>query len=448
MLQYRFPQAKCCLSDTLFPLSLPHPPGGLQCKGIAAAAIFGTAEGTVDFIDAPTVDRFQMLESGQIDVLARLTTHNMERDVYEMSKHCWAAGCQVRVLRLTLFAFQPSTGVGFSFSTPYLYNGLSYGGLSEFVDCADRRDTATGNCTQMKMCVLDSTTHVPIMTALFPSAVVLAPSIELMYERLIGGFCNLIAGEQFEISESVVRKVGYIGPYTLLTNVLSKDPISLVTRQTDARWSDFVNWVLVGLMHAEERNAVQNSAVNLGSTSLFGSQYRLMFVNAVAAVGNYGEMYERHLQRIVPRSAINEINSGDNPLIYSFPYGNLLSQGKTLTPNGTIEQILARGTLRCGVSRQAGFADFDPSTQVWTGYDVDYCRAIAAALFDGVTNVEFVTLTSLQRFTALQNGNVDVLCRVTTATASRDVFLPEVGTGFTFTQTTFYDGLAFGGVPP
>ena len=174
-----------------------------------------------------------------------------------------------------------------------------------------------------------------------------------------------------------------------------------------------------------------------------------MFVNALAAVGNYGEVYERNLEQIVPRSAVNGINRGDLPLIYSFPYGNLLRQGNTLTPGGTIERILARGMLRCGVTRLTGFADFDPARQVWSGFDVDYCRAIAAALFGGATTgVVIVELSSVERFAALQNGDVDVLARVTTATAQRDVFVPSVGVGFAFTQTTFYDGLAFGGIPP
>lgn len=366
-----------------------------------------------------------MLERGDIDVLARLTTHNMERDVYEST-----------------------TGSGFAFTVPYLYNGLSYGGDPAFVGCADSRDVTTGNCTELKMCVLDFTTHVPIMTSIFPGSVVLTPSIEQMYQRLIDGSCNIIAGEQFEISLYEVRNQGYDKPYVLSADVLSKEPIAMVTRETDPRWSDFVNWVLVGLMHAEGRNARMSNPALLGDTALFGTDLRLMFVDAVTAVGNYGEMYERNLERIVPRSTINTLNPGDQPLIYSFPYGNSLSEGNFITPGGTIDTIVQRGRLRCGINVQPGFARINPATQEWSGFDVDYCRAIAAALFNGVLNVDFIPIEATGRFPALDSGDVDVLCHVTTATAQRDVYLPQFGHGFAFTQTTFYDGLAFGGRPP
>lgn len=399
-----------------------------------------------------------MLQGGEVDVLARLTTHNMERDVYEVSGYYtqfWLLTKRVlnRVLTnpviVLLCLTQPSTGAGFSFSVPYLYNGLSFGGLPFFTDCANRLDDVTGNCTALKICVLDSTTHVNILSNLVPNAIVLAPSTTLLYSNFNNGFCNVLAGEQFEISDFVVRANGYTGDYSLASNVISKEPLALVTRDGDARWSDFVNWVLIGLLRAEERNIGQADAAGYTISNLFGDQFQLMFINSVAAVGNYGEMYARHLERIVPRSEINKINDGSSPLIYSYPYGELQLTGNTISPTGTIQQILDRGFLRCGTRRQAGFGDFDVATQSWTGFDVDYCKAISAALFNGITStVQYIELSGSGRFPALQSGQVDVLCRVTTANFPRDVNQPNTGAGFTFSQTTFYDGLAFGGIPP
>ena len=86
----------------------------------------------------------------------------------------------------------------------------------------------------------------------------------------------------------------------------------------------------------------------------------------------------------------------------------------------TFDAVRGRGTLVCGVNTGlAGFAQPD-SQGVWRGFDVDYCRAFAAALFGDPNKVRFVPTTAQNRFTALQSGEVDVLARNTTWTLSRD----------------------------
>nr|WP_246523298.1 amino acid ABC transporter substrate-binding protein [Neoroseomonas eburnea] len=104
----------------------------------------------------------------------------------------------------------------------------------------------------------------------------------------------------------------------------------------------------------------------------------------------------------------------------------------------TLDAIRARGTLICGVNTGlAGFAQPD-SQGVWRGFDVDYCRAVAIALFNDPDKVRFVPTTAQNRFTALQSGEVDILSRNTTWTLSRDTSL-----GFDFAGITFYDGQGF-----
>ena len=104
----------------------------------------------------------------------------------------------------------------------------------------------------------------------------------------------------------------------------------------------------------------------------------------------------------------------------------------------TLDAIRARGTLICGVNTGlAGFAQPD-SQGVWRGFDVDYCRAVAIALFNDPDKVRFVPTTAQNRFTALQSGEVDMLSRNTTWTLSRDTSL-----GFDFAAITFYDGQGF-----
>jgi general L-amino acid transport system substrate-binding protein len=83
------------------------------------------------------------------------------------------------------------------------------------------------------------------------------------------------------------------------------------------------------------------------------------------------------------------------------------------------------------------------------GFDVDFCRAIAAAIFDGDgTKVNFTDLPTSERFHSLHNGEIDLLARLVTVTLSRDVLEPSTQVGFSFTQPTFFDGLSFGGIPP
>lgn len=105
---------------------------------------------------------------------------------------------------------------------------------------------------------------------------------------------------------------------------------------------------------------------------------------------------------------------------------------------GTLDQVKKRGFLTCGSSPGlAGFGLPDDSGK-WTGLDIDFCRAIAAAIFDDAGKVKFLPLGSKDRFTALQSGEVDVLSRNTTWTLSR-----ETGQGFLFAGIDFYDGQGF-----
>jgi general L-amino acid transport system substrate-binding protein len=100
-----------------------------------------------------------------------------------------------------------------------------------------------------------------------------------------------------------------------------------------------------------------------------------------------------------------------------------------------LDTVLARGDLNCGVSGSAvAFSETQPDGSQ-TGFDADYCRAVAAAIFGDAGAVVFHSLTAAERFTAVQTGTVDVLMRNTTWTQGRDT---EVG--MDFGPTTYYDG--------
>jgi general L-amino acid transport system substrate-binding protein len=100
-----------------------------------------------------------------------------------------------------------------------------------------------------------------------------------------------------------------------------------------------------------------------------------------------------------------------------------------------LQAVMARGKLNCGVSGELpGFSFVNPNGD-YSGLDVDFCRAIAAALFDDPEAVNYRRLNAKERFTALQTGEIDVLSRNTTWTLSRDG-----ANRMAFTPVVFYDG--------
>ncbi len=113
--------------------------------------------------------------------------------------------------------------------------------------------------------------------------------------------------------------------------------------------------------------------------------------------------------------------------------------GKAASVGGmTLAAVRKRGALRCGTSTAyPGFGEVDASGR-WSGFDVDFCRAVAAAVFGDPGKVEFVPETAKTRLNALQNGEIDVLSRNTTWTLSR-----ESAHDILFTGITFYDGQGF-----
>ncbi len=105
---------------------------------------------------------------------------------------------------------------------------------------------------------------------------------------------------------------------------------------------------------------------------------------------------------------------------------------------GTLDDVKARGHVICGVTPGlAGFGAVNDQGD-WVGFDIDFCHAVAAAIFGDTTKAKYRPLTSKERFTALQSGEVDLLSRNTTWTFSRDVNL-----GLEYARVNYYDGQGF-----
>ncbi len=104
----------------------------------------------------------------------------------------------------------------------------------------------------------------------------------------------------------------------------------------------------------------------------------------------------------------------------------------------TLDEVRGRDALRCGVNAaQPGFSALDDQDE-YQGLDTEVCRAVAAAVLGDADKVQFIPLDSVERFVAIQSGEVDVLSRTTTWTSGRDTTL-----GLNFTGVSYYDGQAF-----
>lgn len=139
----------------------------------------------------------------------------------------------------------------------------------------------------------------------------------------------------------------------------------------------------------------------------------------------------------MPRVGLNLLNldknnTGDSGLLYSYPYGDLAAEGRPPVTGGTLEALMMRGHLRCGVVLEPGFADFDELSGSWSGFYIEHCNALSAALFLGIPETVFVELESRPMgYSAVKDGKIDVL-------AAGELTL-STSQGFDFSTPIFYD---------
>jgi general L-amino acid transport system substrate-binding protein len=125
-------------------------------------------------------------------------------------------------------------------------------------------------------------------------------------------------------------------------------------------------------------------------------------------------------------------------MLVTFAAAASLGLVATAAQAATLDDVKAKDYVQCGVTGGvAGFSAPD-ANNVWAGLEVDFCRAVAAAIFNDAGKVRYTPLTSQERFAALSAGEIDILSRTTTWTMSRDTDL-----GISFIGTMYYDGQGF-----
>ena len=379
---------------------------------------------------------FLAIANKSIDIATSQTTLTVQRDIREASSK-----------------------MGMTFSMPYFYSGTTFFGLPEYVDCADRRETLAAQCRDIAVCVLDRSVQADFVKRyLGGSATIAVQFSEEMFARLADGRCNVIASAPLNIYEQIPSNDNTEGSstekYIFAPKFYDRDPLALVSHNDDPVFGDLVNWLLRALIVAETMNITKDSADLFPTTDLFGSDYRKVFQNAIAAVGNYGDMYYRAWGQVPrPQLSVNtqHLQRHDGGILYSNPLGAVDSESAAdeadLTlikpvPNGTLEKIERRRELYCGVivGRNRGLAEWDAAANDWIGMDVDFCRGLAASLFGGdigtsLIIVAFVTVND--GFVALHEKEIDVLSGAV-YNMENDVKHPATGTGFEFGDIYYY----------
>ncbi|CAB9524630.1 Putative amino-acid ABC transporter-binding protein YhdW [Seminavis robusta] len=392
-----------------------------QCKAISIA-VFGVPD-KYEGVVVSSMNRLPLLAAGEIDVLTNTVTHTMGRDVWD-----------------------PLSGTGFTFSAPYFYSGLAFGGVPEYVACAEALDSFNGQCRNLRICAGTDTTHEQFLYSLLPGTeIVPSDSPKTAAENMIDETCNVVASEPISMLVDRFREYGYEGPFRTGGKVFSKEPLALVTREEDTEWSNLVNFVVNVFFLAEAKGISKSNAEELMEVFMGNSYLGTVATGIVAHLGNYGDMYTKHLESLFPRRDLNTLHSGDDSgLLYALPFGLTDARGPEME-NGTLAEIVNRGHVRCGVVTRSDFVHMDEDS-VWSGLEIEFCRALSGAAFAGSPDsVEIVDLSDHPDgvYTALVSGEVDVVSGAR-VTLEADFKEPTTGQGFTFSTPFFYDsGNAF-----
>ena len=366
------------------------------------------------------------------------------------------------------------------------------------------------------MCVAIGTEAYEIaQQRLHPNQIVEVATLDEVYTQFGDGCCNVIGTDYaIERTQKLVEDVGgYSGPYALGPSLFTKQPYAVATKKvvySDENvaklasdddplvFTKFVDWVVQAIIAAEEKNITQATATDFAQTIAFGVQYKDMFRHAIAAVGNYGEIYARYREPIIPRAGMNLINDGSSGLHYHRSIGDVTDYGPDPYENMTLNNILKRGTLLCGipvpssinltpmadgVGSLSPLGSPPPQSQLMAAMqgepispaslqeimegaganiDIEYCRALTSSIFQGRFSIhdsescqidthsqnytestsnptlKFIILWNLtDGFAKLQSGEIDVVAGYRMDLQS-DVKEATTGDGFTFSQPYFY----------
>lgn len=251
------------------------------CRAVAAAILGIQDKETVRFISLTAKNRFKALTAGKIDILSRNTTWTMGRDVE---------------LDLT-------------FPVTVYYDGQG------FMVPANLPITRVEHLSGARICVMAGTTHVANIPMHFNKkkmaySLVTSTNQTELRELYQTGQCETLSADRSALF-AMRSQLDDPSEHMVLAGVISKEPLGPVVRDGDERWADIIRWTVYGLINAEEKKIARLAILESKGADLKSDQVSFLDVagkigaklglnakwirNAIAAVGNYGEIFERNV---------------------------------------------------------------------------------------------------------------------------------------------------------
>lgn len=280
----------CGVSEGLIGFSVQDANGQWQgmdadfCRAIAAAVLGDPAK--VTFVPLSAAQRFTALKGaapgqpGEVDVLVRNTSWTLERDA----------------------------GLGVRFPAPYFYDGQAFMvrrnlGVESALELSGASIcTATGTTSELNVADYFRTKQMPYEIIPFERA-------EDVVKAYDSGRCNVLSADKSGLASQRL-KLTNPDDHMILPQIISKEPFSPVVREGDEAWFNVVRWVVFALINAEEMGVGQANLADmrgsnnpmirrlLGLEDALGQRLGLdpeWAARAIAAVGHYGEIYERNV---------------------------------------------------------------------------------------------------------------------------------------------------------
>ncbi|WP_159348521.1 amino acid ABC transporter substrate-binding protein [Roseomonas harenae] len=275
----------CGVSTGFAGFSVPDSRGEVRgldadyCRAVAAAVLGDATK--VRFVGLTAQNRFTALQSGEVDVLLRNSTQTFLRDAT----------------------------IGLNAGPVNFYDGQGF---------AVRRDANVKDVKGLDgatVCVAQGTTHeVTLGDVARARGITFQPvvfeRVDTMYQAFFAGRCDAMTQDASALAGAMATAAPNAADYLVLAETISKEPLGPFTRNGDDAWSNIVAWVHYGLVEAEEAGITKANADEmarganpvaqrlLGTSGEFGSRLGLdnrWMLNAIKAVGNYGEVFERNV---------------------------------------------------------------------------------------------------------------------------------------------------------
>jgi general L-amino acid transport system substrate-binding protein len=276
-----------------------------MCKALSAA-LYGDP-GKVKYVPLTAQQRFTALQSGEVDILSNNTTWTLERD----------------------------TDLGLNFAPVVFYDGQGFLVPKRLgVKSAKDLNGAT-------ICVQPGTTTELNLADYFRAnkmeyKPVVIEKIDEVYAAFFAGRCDVMTGDSSALAAQRTGRASNPDDYMILPERISKEPLAPVVRHGDDQWHDVVDWVIFGLMQAEESGITQANVDDmlksddpaikrmLGVTPGMGKALGLdekWLYNEIKLVGNYGEIFERNIGAGSPLKLDRGLNNlwTKGGLIYAMP---------------------------------------------------------------------------------------------------------------------------------